>query len=66
MVEKDEKLAGVVELCDDQLVEVAGGGRGGKPGHCPGCGSTSFTDLGGGEILCNDCGWKGSKASIGL
>ena len=67
MLDKTEKSTiDVVELSDEALEEIAGGNPGGKPGRCPGCGSKSFTDLGGGKIRCNDCGWEGAKSSIGL
>lgn len=52
------------ELSDKELEAVAGGGQGGKPGCCPGCGGTNFKDLGDGKIKCRDCGWEGSRDSI--
>ena len=64
--EKKMQVDEARELDDDALETVAGGGKGGKCGMCPGCGSTAFTDLGGGKIRCNDCGWTGTKADIGL
>ncbi len=57
--------AEMFELSDEQLEGIAGGGKGGKRGCCPGCGSKSFTDLGGGKIRCRSCGWEGTRAEIG-
>ena len=67
MQDKNEKRpVDGIELTDSELDQVAGGNPGGKPGRCPGCGSKSFKDLGGGKIRCTVCGWEGSKSSIGL
>ena len=57
--------AEMFELDDEQLEGIAGGGKGGKRGCCPGCGSKDFIDLGGGKIKCRSCGWEGTRTEIG-
>ena len=56
----------VRELDDAMLDGVAGGGQGGKPGRCPGCGANTFESIAGGKIRCLECGWEGYASSIGL
>ena len=64
--QKKLEVEEVRELVDNDVSDVSGGGKGGRPGRCPGCDSAAFTSLGGNKIRCNDCGWEGTKADIGL